>query len=44
MATVPGWRLVPPLLWIVAATPWVVTIARTLGRLPPRAPVGLVSC
>jgi hypothetical protein len=37
-----GWRLGPLLLWIVAATLWAVVIARTLTRLPPRAPQGLV--
>ena len=42
LETVLGWRLVPLLLWIVASTLWVVLISRILGRLPPRAPVGLV--
>ena len=40
--TILGWRLVPLLLWMVAATLWVVVILRTLVRLPPRAPRGLV--
>ncbi|HEY7208487.1 MAG TPA: tellurite resistance/C4-dicarboxylate transporter family protein [Gaiellaceae bacterium] len=42
LQTILDWRLVPLLLWIVAATLWLVVISRTLSRLPPRAPQGLV--
>jgi hypothetical protein len=42
LETILGWRLAPLLLWSVAATLWVVVISRTLTRLPPRAPQGLV--
>jgi hypothetical protein len=42
LSTVLDWRLVPLLLWIVAAALWVIVVSRALVRLPPRAPQGLV--
>jgi hypothetical protein len=42
LSTVLDWRLVPLLLWIVAAPLWVIVVSRALVRLPPRAPQGLV--
>src|SRR5262245_44849358 len=42
LSTVLDWRLVPLLLWIVAAMLWLIVVSRILVRLPPRAPQGLV--
>lgn len=37
-----GWRLVPLLLWIVAAAGWIVVVARILAHLPRNLASGMI--